>query len=160
MKQFFSSIFSSCLGTLLALLIIIMVVAAIGSTIVLTEKSGTSVKDNSVLKLEISAILPEQTNNHPVDVFSFDATNVLGLHDISKSILYASTDPKIKGIYLSANVSNHGYASLKVIRDALLEFKSHGKFIISYNNYLDHKNYYLASVADNIILHPLGFHRG
>jgi protease-4 len=158
MKNFISSIFSSCLGTILALFLIIFILGAIGSGMVLKNKSEVHISDNSVLKLEIPAQLPEQTNNSDLDFskFSFD-NGVIGLHDLAKTIKHAATDSKIKGIYLKGSSFNHGYATLKVIRDALQEFKSNGKFVICYTNFLDHKNYYIASASDKIYLHPLGY---
>ncbi len=54
-------------------------------------------------------------------------------------------------MYLSA-----GYGALQEIRDALLNFKSAGKFIYAYGEFISEGDYYLASVADGIYLHPQG----
>ncbi len=154
MKNFFSSIFSSCLGTLLALIVLILISAGIGSTMLATTKHSKTVQSNSVLKLTIPDELPEQTNNTSIQKFSLDNTLSIGLHDYVKAIKHAATDDQIKGIYIQGGMSNHPYASLKLIRDALNEFKATGKFIVAYVNYMDHKTYYIQSTAQALLAHP------
>ncbi len=158
MAQFFKFLFASCLGTILALFLLFFILIGIISSVASSslDNSKTTITDQSVLRISIPAQLPEQTNNVAMQQFSIKEDRVLGLHDYALSIAKAATDPKIKGIFLNPSQGNHGYASLKVIRDALLEFKKTGKFIYSYSNYYDHNNYFLASTADKISIHPLG----
>jgi len=68
----------------------------------------------------------------------------------------AKNDPKIKGILMHTNVTGTGYATIQEIRNALMKFKSNGKFIYTTAPYYDEKNYYLASVADSIFIEPSG----
>ncbi|MEP7196545.1 MAG: signal peptide peptidase SppA [Saprospiraceae bacterium] len=159
MTQFFKFLFASCLGTALALILIFFIFLWIGSSQLAKETSNpkVSIVDNSILKVIIPEQLPEQTNNVSMQGFSLKTEKVIGVHDYANCIIKASKDPQIKGIYLYGSLYSHGYASLKIIRDALLEFKSKGKFVIAYSNYYDHKNYFLASVADKVLIHPLGF---
>lgn len=158
MAQFFKFLFASCLGTILALFLLILILAgsaaSIASSSMATNK--TTVTDNSVLRISIPAQLPEQTNNVETQGFSLKDEKTLGLHDYALAIRKASDDPKIKGIYINANQGNHGYASLKVIRDAILDFKAKGKFVIAFSNYFDNNNYYMASAANQVYVHPLG----
>ncbi|HRI00481.1 MAG TPA: signal peptide peptidase SppA [Saprospiraceae bacterium] len=158
MKDFFKFIFASCLGTFLALILIFFVsLGVIGSFASKSFKNSTSISEQSVLKISIPASLPEQTNNIPMEGLSFNEEKVLGIHDYAKAIRFAATDSKIKGIYITNPQGKHGLSSLKVIRDALNDFKASGKFIIAYHNYLDHNSYFISSVADQILIHPLGF---
>ena len=48
------------------------------------------------------------------------------------------------------------YASLQEIRNALLDFKESGKFIIAYGDSYTQGLYYLSSVADKVLLNPKG----
>ncbi|MEI2693767.1 MAG: signal peptide peptidase SppA [Saprospiraceae bacterium] len=157
MKKFLGSILSSCLGTLLALIVLILVFAGIGSTFMATSKASKHVQANSILRLVIPDELPEQSNNRPLQNFNLDNSISIGLHDLTRAIKNATTDGNIKGIYLQGSGFNHPYASLKVIRDALLEFKNSGKFIVTYAQFIDHKSYYLQSVAQSIYAHPYTF---
>lgn len=157
MKKFLGSILSSCLGTLLALVVLTLAFIGIVSTFMVTSNTAKHVQTNSILKLVIPEELPEQSNNRPLQKFNLDNSISIGLHDLTKAIKNASTDNNIKGIYLQSSGFNHPYASLKVIRDALLEFKNSGKFIVTYAQYIDHKSYYLQSVAQSIYAHPYTF---
>jgi len=157
MKNFFSNIFSSCLGTLLAMVAMVLIISALGAAFMSTGKKASPIAEGSVLKINLSTSIPEQSNNVPWTEFSIQNETVLGLRDMIKTIDKAASDIKIKGIYISMNSSENGYATLKEIRDALIRFKASGKFIFSYNLAFDHKSYYLASVADQIHLHPIGF---
>src|SRR5690606_36394750 len=80
----------------------------------------------------------------------------LGLNDILSRIAAEKDDDRIKGIYLNPTYVNTGMASLKEIRDALVDFKSSGKFIIAYSDIYTQKAYYTASVADEIYMNPEG----
>ena len=84
----------------------------------------------------------------------------MGLTDILNSIEKAKTDDRIKGIYLNVEMPNASMASLEEIREKLLEFKSEtDKFIMAYSEIYSQKAYYMASVADEVYLHPEGIFR-
>ena len=160
MGQFLKFVFASCLGTILAGLLLFLILIGIGTSMASKSMDGegsATISDPSVLKIKIPDFLPEQTNNVQFSGFSFKEQKVLGVHDIAQCIINAAVDPKIKGIYLISSNYAHGYATLKIIRDALLKFKDSGKFIMAYVNFTDHKNYFINSVADQIYMHPLGF---
>ena len=68
----------------------------------------------------------------------------------------AKEDDRIKGVYIESGFMAAGQSSMKEIRDALIDFKSSGKFIYAYGEYISEGNYYLLSIADEIYLHPEG----
>jgi protease-4 len=82
--------------------------------------------------------------------------NKIGLNDILKNIQLAKNDDKIKGIYLDLSYISAGMATIEEIREALIDFKTSGKFIVSYSEGYSQKAYYLASVSDKIFLNPVG----
>ena len=75
----------------------------------------------------------------------------LGLDDILAAIKKAKTNDNIKGIYLVSGMLNAGLVTAEEIRNALIDFKKSGKFIIAYGELMDQKEYYIASVSDKII---------
>ena len=79
-----------------------------------------------------------------------------GLFNIIDAIQYAKNDDKIKGITIKNNMVQSGMAQTKALRDALLSFKTSGKFIVAYADIMSQKDYYLNSVADSIYLNPVG----
>ena len=66
--------------------------------------------------------------------------------------------PTIKSISDGSHgiASPSGSAILEELREALVEFKQSGKFIVAYNETYSQGGYYLASVADKIYLEPHG----
>ena len=158
MSQFFKFLFASCLGTALALLLL----AFIGFSMLAglagkaTEGKKVAVKANSVLDLDFKTLIPEKTNNVPMDPFNLGQQSVLGLTDMVAAIRHAKDDPDIKGIYINATYIMAGKATSATLRAALEDFKSSGKFIVSYANYYTQGAYYLASVSDSILLNPVG----
>lgn len=159
MSQFFKFLFASCLGTILAVFMLFFILIWIGSNQISKEVNSPeiNISENSVLKIVIPEKLPEQTDNVTMGTIKLKDSKTLGVHDFAAAIKKASTDVNIKGIYISGSMYAHGYSTLKIIRDALLDFKKTGKFIIAFSNYYDHKNYFISSVADKVFIHPLGF---
>lgn len=81
---------------------------------------------------------------------------ILGLHDIVSAIEHAKTNDKVKGIYLDLSGAPDGRATASSIREALVDFKSEGKFIVAYSKYYSQGTYYIASLADEVLMNPLG----
>ena len=158
MSQFVKFLFASCLGTALALALLVFIGFSMlaGMAGKATEGEKVAVKSNSVLELDFKYLIPEKTNNVPLDPFDFNQKNVLGLTDMVAAIRKAKEDPDIKGIYINATYVMAGKATASVLRDALADFRSSGKFIVSYANYYTQGAYYMASVSDSILLNPVG----
>lgn len=158
MSQFFKFLFASCLGTFLALLLLFFV--AIGSITSLAskglEKAKAEVKPNTVLELSLDNLVPEKTNNIPISPFELEQKDVLGLHDIIRAIRKAKEDPDIKGIYLNKATPIMGWASHNALREALADFRASGKFVVAYAHLYTQGGYYLASVADEVLINPIG----
>ncbi len=119
--------------------------------------SDVSVKDNSVLRISLTADMPDKvTDGMDFDLMSMTTIKRLGLNDALKSIEKAKTDDRIKGIYLDMDGASAGTATIEELRNKLIEFKESGKFIISYATAYSQFGYYLASVADEIYVNPQG----
>ncbi len=158
MNQFIKFLFASCLGTALALglLVFIGIGWVVGMAGSASDKEKVKIDANTVLELDFKKQIPEKTNNTQMDPFDLEQNDVLGLSDIVATIRRAQEDPDIKGIYLNASIVMLGKASSATLRNALDEFKSSGKFIISYAHYYTQDAYYLASVADSVLMSPQG----
>lgn len=161
MSQFVKFLFASCLGTALAmgLLLVIGFSWLAGKASSATEKKSVSIQPNSILQLDLKQPIPEKTNNLPMATFGgFDLDNdqVLGLTDMVAAIRHAKDDADIKGIYLNASLLAAGKATTATLRQALDDFKTSGKFVVSYASYYTQGAYYLASVADSILMSPQG----
>jgi protease-4 len=80
----------------------------------------------------------------------------MGLNDILTAIHKAKTNDNIKGIYIKAGALMAAPATLREIREALIDFKTSGKFVYAYGNVYTQGAYYIASAADKVYLNPAG----
>ena len=158
MPQFLKYLLASCLGTTLALCLLLFLGfgALVGLAGSASEDKQVQLSSNSVLELKLDAVIPEKTNNTEMSPFDLESPYVLGVTDIVKMIRLAKEDPDIKGIYLNPSLFMAGKASAATIRAALEDFKTSGKFIIAYANFYSQSGYYMASVADSVLLNPVG----
>ena len=121
---------------------------------------ATKLEANSVYKLKLSGTLVEQgqeANPFAALLSSnpyYIQDETVGLDELLSNILLAKTDDRILGIYLEGGSLSMAPASAKALRDALLDFKTSGKWIIAYASSYGQTNYYVASVADKIYLNP------
>ena len=157
-RKFWRVVFGSMLGfffsmiliSILYMVMLISMIAAFSSM----DKESANVKDNSILKINLTQGVAERVVETPFD--KFNNYSQIGLDDVLASIKYAASDPKIKGIYINSATVSASPATVKEIHDALLAFKKSGKFIYAYSDVFAQNGYYLASVADKIILNPTG----
>lgn len=156
MLNFLKYLLASILGTLLTFLLIFFIVLGIASAS--TSKEPVVVKDNSILKISLTKVIEEREPINPLADFGINSDEgIQGLNKIKASIKAAKDDAKIKGIYLDAGVfTGGGLATIEEIRNALIDFKTSGKFIIAYGENYSQKAYYVSTVADKIYLNPMG----
>jgi protease-4 len=157
MKQFFKFVLASMLGVLLIGVILIVVV--VGIVVSASSDKTVDVEANSVLHMAFTNPITERTPNNPLAGLSFLGLNSeksTGLNDILANIKKAKTDSNIKGIFLDESYMTSGQATTEEIRNALIDFKKSGKFIIAYSEIYTQGFYYLASVADKVYMNPKG----
>ena len=159
MKQFFKFVFASMVGIILSsILLFVIFIASIGA-LVSSSNDNVIVAENTILHVNLNVPIVERGSTSPLDDLDlgpFKGDKTLGLDNILKSINHAKSDDNIKGIYLDVSYLVTGFASIEEIRDALIEFKKSGKFIIAYSEVYSQGAYYLASVANKIYLNPQG----
>lgn len=161
MKQFLKFTFATIVGILLTSILGFLVMLGIFGAIAGAGDKPTKLSPNSVYELELTGQLVDRSEDDPFskafsEAFGRPETNVIGLDDVLSNIQKAKSDSNIVGIYLKGGILSGGFASMKEIRDALLDFKASGKFIVAYADTYAQTNYYLASVADKILLNPYG----
>ena len=83
-------------------------------------------------------------------------TSSLSLLNAIRALEVAATDPQVKFVYLKTDGMEMDIAQAEEFRNALLAFRESGKPVISYSQGLSAGNYYMASVADKVILNAYG----
>src|SRR5688500_11177650 len=152
MKNFLTS----CLGTIVGLILFIVILFAflIGSV---NTDNEIAVSDNSVLVIKLDKRITELELEEPLaEVFPGSINESLGLVELKDAIRQAKNDSKVKGIYLNAPFVIAGFATVQELRDALIDFKESGKWIVAYADFYTEGGYYLSSVADKVYMNPVG----
>ena len=145
------------LATITGLFIFSILCLLILMGIASSAEETVDVKDNSVIFIPLQGMLKERVPEDPLaELFPNAGPFNVGLLDLLKVIKSAAKDDKVKGIYIEHGYLSGGFASLKEIRDALVEFKESGKFVYSYGNYVSEGDYYIGSVADVLYVNPQG----
>ena len=158
--NFFKNLISSALGTFIALgLLFVFVLVFIAGSVAVLEEEGEAVKidTNTVLVFDMKAPIQDRAPQS----FSFaDALELdpeaYGLNTILPAIEYAAQDDRISGISIQNMYALGGISNMVALRDGLKKFKESGKFIYAYSDFYNQADYFLASVADSIFVHPEG----
>lgn len=166
MKDFLKFTFASLLGNLIGL--VLTTTLGIGGLIFLvimvaSQDSGPLVKDKSVLVFDLALSVSDtgpnpSTSEALQELLSEDSPTSIQLRTLVQTIDQASKDDKIVALYLQGTNTpiSTGLANLKEIRQALQRFKDSGKTIIAYDIDWTVPEYYLASVANQVVINPLG----
>ena len=153
MRQFLKFVVATLVGlvvfSFLGFLIMAGIIGAAASA-----GDRKEVAANSVLELKLTEPLTERSRNSK---FSFGGnSSATGLVNLKDAIRRAKGDDDIKGILLNLGFVQGGMASLEEVRDALLDFKKSGKFVVAYHEIASEKSFYLSSIANEIYLNPQG----
>ena len=158
--NFFKNFLASILGTLTAICLffaLILMLVSAGASIIASPSGTKAVQANSVLDLNLNVPISDRNPSFDELEIILDLNNeVLGLPEILSAIDKAAQNSKIQGIRLRSDFITAGWSQTRSIRNALENFKAEGKFIYSYADILTQKGYYLSSVADTIVLNPMG----
>ena len=157
MKDFIKFVFATVVGIIIFCVGGFFLSLLMLFSIAWSSDSETQVPEKSVLKLDFNGTLSERgSEDLPFAALLGDDTSNYTLRDVLSAIGKAKENESIAGIYIEADMLGTGYASLKSIRDALLDFRESGKFVVAYADNYTQGLYYLSSVADKVMLNPRG----
>lgn len=153
--RFLGNILSTIIGIFMFFMILffglIFIAALFGG-----DGETLEVKKNSVIELDLSEVTADYGGKFTFKDFDYSDVKHDGLSDVINAIEAAKNDDKIKGISIINDNNALGLAQLKAMRNALIDFKKSGKFVMAYSNSYSQKGYYLNSVANTIYLNPIG----
>ncbi|KRT15462.1 signal peptide peptidase SppA [Pedobacter ginsenosidimutans] len=161
MREFFKYLFASMLGFFISIVIVFVIcfVVVVGLISSIDSDKTVVVSNNSVLFLNLDQAITERTPKNPfgnLPIVGGEEKDGIGLNDFLKAVQKAKTDDNIKCIYLNVSSPTAGFATLREVRNALIDFKKSHKKIIAYSEVYTQGAYYLASVADKVYLNPEG----
>lgn len=164
LKKFFSGVLSSFVGAWLALTVfslssVVLSFAILGAFSGDMSTSSVGVQEKSVLHINMANSFSEKTDikGTILSLLGKSEMETTTLPTMLKALKVAKDNKNIEGVYIECNGTTAGMATLKEIRDALVDFKESGKWIVAYGyDALAQSDYYIASVADSIYINPVG----
>lgn len=155
MKQFLKFTLASILGMVIVLAFMCFMSFLMLGAMMAADEGKVSLKSGMVLRIPLDGKIVSQQSD---DIFSlfWDDDESLEAEELIAAIVQASENDKIKGIYLEGGAVSADLVVLSDVRHALEEFKQSGKFVLAYADNYDETTYYLASVADTVLLNPTG----
>ncbi|MBH8559892.1 signal peptide peptidase SppA [Hymenobacter negativus] len=154
MRQFFKYVLATIVGlAAFAFLGFVLMAIVIGAAVSSSHEPKETAA-NSVLELKLNEPLNERGREGRFGGFGGGGST--GLVELKEAIHRAKGDGDIKGILLNLGIVQGGMASLEEVRNALLDFKKSGKFVVAYHEIASEKSFYLSSMANEIYLNPQG----
>ena len=163
MRQFLKQTFASTVGSMIGLCLFLglgltgLFLIAIAT---LSEDEKTQgIQDKSVVVFDLSTqIRDSKPPANLAQAFSGKKQEIITLRRMLQSIDEAAKDDRIVAMFLDGRRggSPNGYATMEEVRAALEKFRETGKKIIAYDVTLSEREYYLSSLADEIIVNPMG----
>ena len=156
-KTFSASLLAWVAGVIL---VFVFLIGSLVNAIVSSISSEDSIITDSVLYIDLNESIvdaPTSSLFSGISLSSLEMDSPITLVNALSAIEKASSDPEIKGICI--NIDGAGtvsVANIEELREALFRFKESGKFIVAYDGAYSQSDYYLASVADEIVINPEG----
>lgn len=156
MRDFLKYTFATVVGLIIfnVVIVVIGIFSIVG--IVAAAQETKQISDNSVLVLNLSGEMREQAETNAFDQFKGKVFGNLGLSEVLSAIKKAKENKSVKGIYIEAGVFTTDFATAQELRDALVDFKKGGKWIVAYGDGYTQLTYYIASAASKVYLNPQG----
>ena len=156
-KIFLAALLAVMAGSVLSMLFWGILFSGFSS---MMQPTQTDIPKSAILRIDLSESLVEVPSKDPMAMFDFASMTTNGeltLYNALRAIEKASTDERIKGIYINLNgAGTVSITSLEELRAAIETFKQSGKFVVSYNEVYSQIAYYFCSVADKIYIQPEG----
>lgn len=159
MNSFLKYTLATIVGIIVSTILFFGFTFIILSIVISAQNKPMEVPEKSVLILKLNTPIVERDDKNPfsgINIINMEPSSDLGLNVLLENIEKAGEEANIKGIYLNPTYLQAGWGTVQEIRDALLEFKETGKFIVAYSDIYSQKAYYLASVADKLYMNPEG----
>ena len=154
------------LGALVALVVfsagaILLFIGLLGAIVSMSgDKKSPTIDSGSYIVFDLAANITDSPPQVDFSQFTGGHSSTLQLRSLTQAIRAAKSDDRVAGILLKGALTpagyGSGYAVLKEVRNALIDFKASGKPVRAYLEAITTKDYYLASVASDISLDPYG----
>ncbi len=159
MKDFFKYMLATICGIIVLSIIGVLLLALTFMGMMAGGDGKVKAKKNSVFVLKLNGMVSERSEDGGPLAALLGGTGMgeQGLDDILKAIRMARDEENIKGIYLEGGAAMFDSpATAQQVRDALLDFRESGKWVLAYGDQMMQASYYICSAADSVFLNQTG----
>ncbi len=156
MKSFIKYTFATMLGLFLTMALCTIVGIVFLAGMIANEGMSKPINEKCILSINLSGSISERSEPNPLAALMGEREENLSLEDALAALKKAAANENIEGVYMRAGSLTASPAMAQELRQALAEFKESGKWIVSYGDGYGKMDYYIASVADTILLNPEG----
>lgn len=157
MKDFIKYTMATVVGLVLVSIIMGILTFVSMAGMIASEGMSSPIEKKSVLRITLKGSITERAGEeNPLSKLGGETTQQIALDQALQALEKAAKNDKIEGIYVEGGILSAYPAEVQELRQALLEFKKSGKWIIAYADTYSRSAYYLCSVADKVYLNPIG----
>ena len=157
MKDFIKYTMATVVGLVLVSIIMGILTFVSMAGMIASEGMSSPIEKKSVLRITLKGSITERAGEeNPLSKLGGETTQQIALNQALQALEKAAKNDKIEGIYMEGGILSAYPAEVQELRQALLEFKKSGKWIIAYADTYSRSAYYLCSVADKVYLNPIG----
>ncbi|MFN2598878.1 MAG: S49 family peptidase, partial [Pyrinomonadaceae bacterium] len=138
-------------GIVLALLAVVGVCFAVFYAVLDNEPT---VKDNSVLVLNVGGSMPDYVPEDPMNRWL--GRDERSLSNTLLQLRKAKADKRVGAVLLDFDLVTSGWGKASELRDAITDFRASGKPVYAYMEFGANKEYYIATACDRIYVAPIG----
>ena len=141
---------------------LVLLLVIFGFVVGALSTSIPHIADHSALVIAPKGQIVEQLSGDPIDQAiaraQGDRQEETLVWDLVDALKAAKKDARIKAVVLDLDeMRGGGQPTLAELTAAIRDFRSSGKKVVAHATYLGQEQYYLAAVADEIYLDPMGF---
>lgn len=139
--------------------LIFLVIVVVLAVILFSGPEQINVPNNSLVVLAPKGNIVEQPGMLDTSSLLLGSDEIIDtpLRDVLDTLRRAGLDDRVRGLILDLReMGGISPANLERIGTALEDFKGHGKTLVAHGDFFTQAQYYLASFAETIYLHPMG----
>ena len=156
MKSFIKYTFATVVGLFITMMLLSVIGIISVAGMLATEGMSAPIKEKSILRLTLSGELTERSEENPMAMFMGERSASVSLENALLALEKGAKNKNIEGVYIEAGALAASPGMAQELRQALVEFKKSGKWIVAYGDSYGKTSYYLSSVADSVLLNPEG----
>ena len=149
------------IGRLLSWIGGLVVIAVVVSLVImiLGLRHKKAVPSKTILEVNLETVFSEDAPDDPMTKLT--GSSKPDLHDLTFALERAENDPRVIGLIARIGAASVGIAQIQEVRDAILRFRSKGKFALAFSETFGEFSsgagaYYLATAFERVWLQPSG----